>query len=57
MNNLIKILFPFIFIISCTDDNHDPVGPTDVFSVVDCDNCIVLHFIKDNYSDSQDYLN
>ena len=57
MNNLIKILFPFIFIIFCTDVNHNPVGITDVCSVVDCDNCLVVHFTKENYSDSQNCLN
>ena len=48
MNNLIKISFPFIFIIFCTDVNHNPVGTTDVCSVVDCDNCLVVHFTKEN---------
>ena len=56
MNNLIKILFSFILIISCDDDN--PVAVDECNNDIDqdsiCDNidsCICTQFTKDNGAD------
>ena len=56
MNNLIKILFPFIFIISCSDDNPITIdecnNDIDQDSICDnIDNCICIQFTKVNGAD------